>query len=479
MEEDYADGVSAMAGPLRPSPRLISNTVAAQSTDIIATSGVSDLFWQWGQFLDHDLDLTEVDAGESANIPIPAGDSFFDPLNTGTQSMPFNRSTYDPSTGTGMDNPRQQRNDITGWIDASNVYGSDPVRAAALRTNDGTGRLETSVGNLLPFNLAGLPNAGGTGADLFLAGDVRANEQIGLTAMHTLFVREHNRLATHIAKQDSTLTGDEIYEMARRIVGAQMQVITYNEFVPALLGPRALSRYRGYDPTVGAGIMNVFSAAAFRLGHSLLSRQLLRLDKHGEQITSGHVALRDTFFAPELIIQDGIDSLLRGMATQVCQGLDVYIIDEVRNFLFGAPGAGGFDLASLNIQRGRDHGLPTYNEARQAMGLPTAESFSQVSSRPEIQARLAAVYSHPDEIDLWVGGLAEDPVKRALVGELFFVILREQFEALRDGDRFWYQRSLSDEELVTVEDTTLAKIIRRNTDIRKGDIQDEVMKAHD
>ena len=121
------------------------------------------------------------------------------------------------------------------------------MRAAALRTNDGTGRLLVSEGDLLPFNTPGLPNAGGTGPELFLAGDVRANEQVGLAALHTLFVREHNRLAQEMAANDPSLTGEEIYQEARRIVGALIQVITYNEFLPALLGPNALRPYRGYS----------------------------------------------------------------------------------------------------------------------------------------------------------------------------------------------------------------------------------------
>ena len=138
--------------------------------------------------------------------------------------------------------PRQQLNEITAWVDGSNVYGSNQERADALRTLDGTGKLKTSDGNMLPFNVDGLPNAGGSGPNLFLAGDVRANEQLGLTAMHTLFVREHNRLAEKIGAQRSNWDGDRIYEKARQLVGAQIQVITYNEFLPALLGKRAMRK---------------------------------------------------------------------------------------------------------------------------------------------------------------------------------------------------------------------------------------------
>ena len=439
---DYSYGISALAGTARLSPREISNIVLAQSELVPNPKNASDFLWQWGQFLDHDVDITEgVVPAEIADIPVPAADAFFDPNNLGDVVMPFNRSYYGEHSGTGTDNPRQQNNEITGWIDASNVYGSDEDRAAALRTLDGTGKLKTSANNLLPFNVNGLDNAGGDSETLFLAGDVRANEQVGLASMHTLFVREHNRLADKIIQKDSNLSGDEIYERARRIVAAQMQVITYQEFLPVLLGGNALSRYRGYKSRVDATISNEFSAAAYRLGHSLLSPQILRLDKNGNEVAQGHLALREAFFAPHRIIDEGgIEPILRGLATQPCQHLDNLIIDDVRNFLFGQPGNGGFDLASLNIQRGRDHGLSDYNSTRVALGLAPASSFADISSNPATQAKLAEAYNNVDDMDVWVGGLAEDTIPGALVGELFLAILKDQFERLRDGDRFWYKK---------------------------------------
>jgi len=471
----YADGVAALAGPGRPNPRAISNAVSAQSESMPNPLGLSDYLWQWGQFIDHDVDLTDgVVPAEPANIAIPAGDPFFDPEGTGTVEMALNRSIYDPQTGQSVDDPRQQINEITAWIDASNVYGSDPERAAALRTLDGTGQLRTSEGALLPFNTAGLPNAGGSSSALFLAGDVRANEQVGLTAMHTLFVREHNRIARNLAARRPELSGDALYERARRLVGAEIQAITYREFLPALLGPGALAPYPGYRPEVDARIANEFSTAAYRFGHSALSPTLLRLDEQGAEVAEGHLALRDAFFAPQRLIDEGgIEPVLRGLASQVCQSVDPLVIDDVRNFLFGPPGAGGFDLASLNIQRGRDHGLPSYNAVRRALGLRPARNFGDISSRPEIRRRLRSAYGAVEAIDLWVGGLAEDPLPGAMVGELFRAILKDQFEALRDGDRFWYQRVLSRQEQRQVEGTRLADIIRRNTSI--GDeIPDDV-----
>ena len=463
----YSDGISSLAGENRKSAREISNIVIAQETSMPNSSGLSDYLWQWGQFLDHDIDLTEgVDPPEAANITVPEGDPFFDPTGSGTVEIAFNRSIYDLNTGTDFNNPREQENEITAWIDASNVYGSDDIRATALRSLDGTGRLKTSAGNLLPFNTDGLANAGGDSPELFIAGDPRANEQIGLTTMHTLFVREHNRLADEIRAADPTLDGDTVYEQARAIVGAQMQVITYEEFLPVLIGRGSMPRYRGYFPDINPGIANEFSTAAYRFGHSTLSEQIMRLDQNGSEIAAGHIDLKDAFFAgSRLIDEGGIEPILRGLAAQTSQQVDPFVIDALRNFLFGPPGAGGFDLPALNIQRGRDHGLPSYNDVRRELGLRPVRSFREISHNPEIRERLQNAYDSVDDIDLWVGGLSEDPYRGGQLGELFNKIIVDQFVALRDGDRFWYERVFSGPELAALKRTKLADIIKRNTEI--------------
>jgi len=479
LPSDYGDSISSMSGSLRPSPREVSNALCADSNRGANALGASDFLWQWGQFLDHDIDLTESHQPlEPMPISVPLGDPHFDPLGTGTVTIDFNRSIHHPASGTSTLFPRQQVNEITHFIDASNVYGSDDVRAAALRTLDGTGRLRISAGDLLPFNVDGLPNAGGTGPELFLAGDVRANEQVGLAAMHVLFVREHNRLAAEIAAEDPTLSGETIYQEARRYVGALMQVITYHEFLPALLGPDALMHYRGYRWSASPAIMNAFSTAVYRFGHSALSPTLLRLDAAGAEIPEGHLPLRDAFFRPDRLINEGgIEPILRGLAAQVCSSIDTELVDDVRNFLFGPPGAGGFDLASLNIQRGRDHGLPSYNDARFALGLTVRQSFSEVTTDPDTQSRLASVYATVDDIDLWVGALAEDPVNGGHVGELAFQVIKRQFESLRNGDRYWYQTQFSGETLTELMNTTLADVIRRNTSI-DSEIDDDVFHVN-
>lgn len=479
MPADYGDSVASMAGAGRPSAREISNALCADSQPGANALGASDFLWQWGQFVDHDVDLTEGHTpAEPAPIAVPTGDPSFDPLSTGLETIDFSRSTYHPGTGNDPAFPRQQLNQITAFIDASNVYGSDDVRAAALRTNDGTGRLLVSAGDLPPFNTAGLPNAGGTGPELFLAGDVRANEQVGLTAMHTLFLREHNRLAAEIAANNPALTGEQIYQEARRIVGALVQVITYNEFLPALLGPGALHPYQGYRWSVSPAITNEFSTAVYRFGHSALSSTLLRLDAAGNAIPEGHLPLRDAFFRPDRLVDEGgIEPILRGLASQACAPIDTELVDDVRDFLFGPPGAGGFDLASLNIQRGRDHGLASYNDARWALGFQPAASFADISSDPVVQARLASVYADVEEVDLWVGTLAEDPVNGGHLGSMAVTVIAMQFAALRDGDRYFYLAAMSPQEIADIESTTLADVIRRNTSI-DTEISDDVFHVN-
>lgn len=486
----YEDGLSVPRGgdpSTLPSARLVSNAVSAQTSSIPNAAKTSDWIWQWGQFLDHDLDLTVgADPAEEFNIIVPTGDPSFDPFNTGTQEMPFGRSDYDPATGT--TNARQQVNQITSYIDGSQVYGSDTTRADELRTMAGDGKLKTSTGDLLPFNTAGLPNAGGdTNTGLFLAGDIRANEQVGLTATHTLFMREHNLLADEIKTKidgadtavlqklaDSGLSeGDFIYQVARKIVGAKIQAITYNEYLPVLLGDGALPAFTGYDDTVDAGISNEFSTAAFRFGHTQLPNTILRVSDGGGTAPEGNLSFADAFFSPGEITSNGIESLLLGLATGRSEEVDTLLVDGIRDFLFGPPGAGGLDLGAMDIQRVRDHGLPDINTIRSAFGLlPHADFIDLTGGDVALANSFASVYTTVDDVDVWIGGLAETHFGGGILGETFHKIIADQFIRLRDGDRFFFLEEL-DHLLVfdgNIESTRLSDIIRRNTDI--ASIQD-------
>jgi peroxidase len=468
----YGDGVRTPAGSDRPSARAISNAIIAQNESIPSRAGLSGFVFQWGQFVDHDIDLTGLASpAEEFDIPVPIGDPTFDPASSGEAFLPFLRSEYDPTSGTDPDNPRQQVNDITSFLDASMVYGSTQERSLALRTLSG-GKLRTSDGNLLPLNTLGLPNVdnGSPQPDqYYVAGDVRANEQPGLTALHTLFVREHNRWCDELAQRHATWDDERLYQEARRRVAALVQVITFKEFLPTVLGPYAPSVDGPYRSDVDPTIANEFSAALYRVGHTMLPPELLRIQNDGTPAPEGPLPLAEAFFLPSNLSAPGeIDLTLKGLATLTQQELDSKVVDGVRNFLMGDPISGVvLDLASLNIQRARDHGLPDYNRLRAVVGLAPHQSFAEISSDPQVQQAFASVYATVDAVDPWVGAISEDHAPGAQAGALIATVLADQFTRLRDGDRFWYRRdpAFSATELADLEATRLSDVIRRNTAI--------------
>lgn len=460
LASDSARGIGGATEVNLSSAREISNAVSAQTESTENRKGLSDMFWLWGQFLDHDITLSGEAHNEKANIAVPQGDPWFDPFNTGTAEMGFSRS----ETVVGTDGQNHQVNQVTTFIDGSNIYGSDQATSDRLRDFSG-GKLTVNELGMMP------KDDGGS----YMSGDIRVNENAGLTSMHTLWVREHNRVADELAQENPALNDEELYQGARRIVTAEMQAVTYNEFLPLLLGDGTLSEYDGYDANANPSIGSAFATAAYRFGHSMISPTLLRLDENGGEIAEGNLALRDAFFKPENVAEAGIDPILRGASSQTAQAIDTLVIDDLRNFLFGPPGAGGLDLVSLNIQRGRDHELPGYNDAREQMGLSRIESFDDPIWKDGVGAKLAQVYDSPDDVDLWVAGLAENYVGDSMVGETSTHIMKAQFENLRDGDRLWYQNQFSGQQLAELNSLSLSDIIQRNTGVQN--IQDNVMVA--
>ena len=204
-------------------------------------------------------------------------------------------------------------------------------------------------------------------------------------------------------------------------------------------------------------------------------RMTQRLDSNLDPIPEGPIALRDAFFNPQEIIDHGIAPLLRGLARQRSQAVDAKVVDDVRNFLFGPPGAGGFDLVSLNIQRGRDHGLPGYNQLRMDDGLAPRASFADINPDPAVHVPLSQVYASVDDVDAWVGGLAE-PRTCGLVGETVKTVLADQFERLRDGDAHFYRNVLSPAFANFIDNQKLSRIIRRNTSVG-AELQQNVFRV--
>lgn len=454
---NYLDGSSSV-DPSRANARNISNAVFASPGPILDARGLSEMSWAWGQFVSHDISHTLTsNANGTLGVPIPIGDPYFDsgPNSLGGQNITLNRSDFRMENGV-----RQQVNNITGWIDGNTVYGGRFVdgpagtdRADWLRTFTG-GKLKVSssaVGDLMPLTEAGAPgmanqNRPTMGAATFVAGDVRANEHSGLIGMHTLFVREHNRLADVLIAADPSMSDEEVYQRARKIVGAQTQAITYNEYLPSL--GINLGAYSGYDSSVNPDVTNEFSTAAFRL-HSQINGVLQRLNADGSVIAAGNLELVDAFFNPSEILNGGLEGIFRGLVGSNQESMDAVIVDGLRNQLFERflPGVGliadGNDLATLNVMRGRDHGLATYNDTREAFGLDRAVDFTDLTSDADVAAALASVYASVDDVDLYVGMLAEDLMAGASISETVAVIMGDQFERLRVADRFWYEGDLA------------------------------------
>ena len=215
------------------------------------------------------------------------------------------------------------------------------------------------------------------------------------------------------------------------------------------------------------------------MGHTLLSPNLLLLSSDGE---AEQISLARAFFNPSFVEDRGISAILRGFASQPAQEVDALVVDEVRNMLLRGPNGPVFDLAALNIQRGRDHGVGDYNTVRQAYGLPAVESFADISSDPAVQQALMLAYGDVHDLDLWTAALDEDHVPGAAVGETLQAVIADQFRRLRDGDRFWFENDpyflANSEVLAQVRRIILASIFRCNT-LSEGEIQDNAFIVKD
>ena len=263
----------------------------------------------------------------------------------------------------------------------------------------------------------------------------------------------------------------------------------WHEWLPVLLGGHHMhARLRkdayAYNPHVEASVSNEFSVL-YRVGHSMINNVLLRLDRRFRPSPWGDSTLREAFFQPQkLLDKGGIEPLLAGLLRQRSQKVDAQIVEDLRSFLFTeAVGSAGLDLAAFNIQRGRDHGLPSYTNLRRGFGLDPA-GFERAILPGDLSKLWQAYGGDMEKIDAWLGALLERPVPGALVGELLQKVIGDDFNRLRIGDRFWYERLLGDPsdfgdlgdaywgvlmgaglDLEPVTHVTLAGIIAANTDI--------------
>jgi hypothetical protein len=574
---NYADGIAKPVGG--PSTRYVSNRVFNDvHQNLFSENSVTQWGFVWGQFMDHTFGLREEAGGEAANIPFNKTDPLESFTNT-LGSIPFMRTPAAPGTGTGT-TPRQQINTVSSYIDGFSVYGGSADRLEWLREGPVDGRMANNGPKLLlqngflpradargnaaaapPMALMGRLEAPGAFAKAFVAGDRRANENIALSSTHTLFALEHNRIVSALP---NAIPDELKFQIARRVVGAEQQYITYNEFLPAM-GVR-LPAYTGYKDNVNASLGNEFAVVGYR-AHSMIhgefeaigeaadytAAQLAAVGRQGvEVVAEGDevefvIPLNIAFGNPELLKQVGLGAVLHGLGGEPQYKNDEMVDNQLRSVLFQVPVPGNegcldgptlpacfkgvVDLGAVDIERGRDHGMPLYNDLRRAFGLAPKTSFTSITGestdrfptndpkitgnpindpnildfvklfdvegnpielgseaadaeavvgvrRTTLAARLKAIYVDPNKLDAFVGMVSERHVHGSEFGELQLAMWKQQFQALRDGDRFFYQNDQVLPELRRLFGIdyrrTLAQIIEQNTGI---DVQDNVFEA--
>lgn len=434
---------------------------------------LSAMWVYWGQFLDHDVVLTPEQHGAEAELLKHAG-----PLSVARSDFVLDENGV-----------RQYENHITPTVDASNVYGSSLDAENELRSFEG-GRLATQGAGVDGVEL--LPTAAQLGredgGDDFVAGDGRAAENPVLASLHTTFVNEHNYWADRLSAENPDWSDEQVFQNAKAIVETIVQKITYEEFLPVLVGDE-MSPYEGYQPDVDPQVSTEFSTAAFRFGHTSIPNELRFLDEAGgdaqfaatvvDQFTrqesdvqvDGSMRLLDAFFNQTPLENGGVANALRGALEQKSEAIDTKVVDALNFFLFSEDGGEtGFSLPERNILRGRDHGLESYINVRADMvgdidpaDYAGSTDFSIITSNPTLQAELAEVYGTVDKVDLFVGGLAEDYVDGATVGATFQAILVDQFEQMRDGDPYYYEnREFAPEIQQEIEATSLSDVLMRS-----------------
>ena len=510
LPSEYHDGVSeprkkGILGENLPSPRSVSQNIHTDESH--TDTKYTLMVMQWGQFLDHDLVHTPQSRGfnksvlpckscDSSNlhpacypIPIPEDDSFYGSPGA-PKCIPFTRSIGGQQTL----GPREQINQLTSYMDAGMVYGSDECQNKKIR-EEGSFLLKSSkhirgrsghLKSLLPLTKENLECRSKDG-QCFLAGDERVNEQPGLTALHTIMMREHNEIANELFRMNSHWDTETVYQEARRIVIAIIQHITYNDFLPRVLGrssmrkfslePQQSGYFRQYNPTCSASIFNEFASAAFRFGHSMIKPHFTLMSENemfGRSSLPGRqLSLRDHFHNPDFIKDNSVDDLLRGLLMMPMEEVDSKFTEEISNHLFEVKGKrfSGMDLISLNLQRAREHGIPGYNSYREVCGLPKATSFDDFLSeiRVETVKQMEKVYSHPDDVDLFTGLMSERKIPGALVGQTLACLLGHQFSNLRKCDRFWYETSdstlrFTEAQLKEIRKITLSGLLCQNFD---------------
>ncbi|XP_037079378.1 chorion peroxidase-like [Pollicipes pollicipes] len=507
LEPNYIDGMGLPAMNHLPSPRLVSVGVH-QDRELFDHASTLMLI-AWGQFLDHDMTLTFTRPDErTLNEPedccrgsgpedcLPIGVQRNDPFYSrhGVDCMDFVRSQPGVRQFCRLGS-RIGFNVLTSVIDGNTVYGQTHESSSVLRMFEG-GKLKSYLPehfkqhNMLPLLPLRFEHQDEgcirdhPGQRCFLAGEIRVNEQLVLSTMHLSWFREHNRICDILRDLNPHWDDEKLYQEARRIVVACIQHITYDEFLPMLLGKTVMKEHDliltdhgywdGYNEYEDPSITLAFMTSAYRFGHSLLPSTVERWSPNHKYIDERD--LSDLIRKPFDLYKPGaVDEYILGQLNQPAMAMDFAVTEEVTTMLFRQPNVGhGIDLVSLNLQRAREMGVPGYMHYRKWCGLPTADSFLELTNfvSNHTAAAYAQLYKSPWDIDLFSGGISERPLPHSMVGPTFACIIGAQLHKLRHGDRFWYElgnqpSSFTPEQLEQIRRVQLSRVLCDNTDLIK------------
>ncbi|XP_018343646.1 PREDICTED: peroxidase-like isoform X1 [Trachymyrmex septentrionalis] len=479
-----------------PSPRLVSTTLSTANNQSDASRTLAVM--EWSQFIAHDMAHTPVRKMVSSKKPIsccqPDGDTL-SPRHVHPDCAPISIPDHDPVYGDHYVRcmnyvrslpvlrsectfgPVEQMNQVSHFLDGSTIYGSTMKKSRELRTFE-DGHLRIDVRNnhtYLPRGETELTSQ--CGENCYNSGDDRVNVHPQLAAIHTVWHREHNRVVDKLARLNPEWSDEILFQEARRIVIAEIQHITYKEWLPILLGRRYTraiglignSYSHNYNSDDEPAVSNEAATAALRFLNSLMQEKLSMPDNFRQQNKT--LQLAEHFFNPRIIESEEVfDGLLRGLATQTSQKMDISLISDMTSKLYASDVNNlGLDAISLDIARGRDHGLPGYNYYRRYCGLPAARTFDDFLDYipMEMMRKLRTIYSHPSDVDLIVGGMAERPADDGMIGPTFRCLIYEQFSRSRRTDRFFYDSAtqphpFTSEQLVQLRNVTLARIFCDN-----------------
>ncbi|KAM5337870.1 dual oxidase 2 isoform 3-T3 [Glossophaga mutica] len=501
---NYADGVyQALKEPLLPNPRQLSNAATRGRAGLASRHNRTVLGVFFGYHVLSDLVSIERPGcpAEFLNIHIPPGDPVFDPDRRGDVVLPFQRSRWDPKTGQSPSNPRDLINQVTGWLDGSAIYGSSHSWSDALRSFSG-GRLASGPDPAFPREAqapllmwtAPEPATGQRGPQgLYAFGAERGNREPFLQALGLLWFRYHNLIAQKLAGEHPHWGDEELFQHARKRVIATYQNIALYEWLPSFLQQTA-PEYTGYRPFLDPSISPEFLVASEQFFSTMVPPGVYMRNTscHFQKIvnkgfgSSPAVRVCNSYWLrqnPDLNSAQAVSQLLLGMASQISELEDRIVVEDLRDYW---PGSGKFshtDYVASSIQRGRDMGLPSYNQALLALGLKTPKNWSDLNPNvdPQVLEATAALYNQDlSLLELLPGGLLES---HGNPGPLFSTIVLDQFVRLRDGDRYWFENTknglFSKEEIAEIRNTTLRDVLVAVTSVDSSALQPNVFFWHE